>query len=152
MKKILLPTLTLVFFLTSVFFYYRGNYNNIPELNCYAQVRYNYYSDNGFDVMDSGIGFSLENGQGTIFYSAALKRGKEVFNIKRDVKVSYKVTENNSFLITVYDINISPLDNLPESLANKYMYSYTREKGGWFNINVKPNGGNGYIMYTPTIP
>ncbi|MEX6224067.1 hypothetical protein AB6F55_04155 [Providencia hangzhouensis] len=102
--------------------------------------------------MDTGIGFMLENGEGTISYSATLKKENSIFNIKRDIKVNYKVTDNNSYLMTVSNIKISPLDNLPDNLAYIYMYGYTREKGGWFNVNVKENGENGSIMYTTTIP
>ncbi|MEX7536654.1 MAG: hypothetical protein WBO26_03265 [Providencia rettgeri] len=152
MKRILIPVVSLFLFISSIFFYLNSYKNRIPDLNCYAQVRYSYFTDKGFDVMDTGIGFMLENGEGTISYSATLKKENSIFNIKRDIKVNYKVTDNNSYLMTVSNIKISPLDNLPDNLAYIYMYGYTREKGGGFNVNVKENGENSYIMYTTTIP
>ncbi|MEQ4794397.1 hypothetical protein ABN128_29835 [Klebsiella variicola subsp. variicola] len=152
MKRMLIPVISLFLFISSVFIYFNSYKKNIPDLNCYAQVRYGYFNDKEFDVMDTGIGFMLENGEGTISYSATLKKDNSVFNIKRDIKVTYKVTDNNSYLMTVSDIKVSPLDNLPDNLSYPYMYGYTREAGGWFNVNVKENGPNSYIMYTTTIP
>lgn len=152
MKRMLIPVVSLFLFVSSILFYLNSYKNSIPDLNCYAQVRYNYFSDKGFDVMDTGIGFMLENGEGIISYSATLKKDNSIFNIKRDIKVNYKVSDKNSYLMTVSNIKISPLDNLPDDLAYVYMYGYTREKGGWLNVNVKENGGNSYIMYTTTIP
>lgn len=153
MKRLILPIISLILLLLSLYFYLSCNVSyTTPDLHCYAQVQYNYERNGTFDTMNTGINYSLDNGEGTIAFSAILKRGDEIFNIKRDIKVSYKVTEKNAFLLDVKEINVSPLDNLPEDLSYIYMYAYTREKGGWFNVSVKPNGTNGYIMYTTTIP
>ncbi|HHE6467795.1 TPA: hypothetical protein ACPFI9_001654 [Providencia rettgeri] len=153
MKKYFMLIFPISILFLSLTIYYKSNSKIvIPSLNCYAQVQYNYERNDGFDVMNSGIGYALENGQGLISYSARLDRNGEVFHIKRDIKVTYKVTERNSFLIDVKEIKISPTDTLPKELSYKYMYGYTREEGGWFNVNVKSNGSNSYLMYTTSIP
>ncbi|HAE77081.1 hypothetical protein JC794_12990 [Morganella morganii] len=153
MKRLLLPLISFFLLLSSIYFYLNTYLaDKIPSLYCYAQVQYNYERNGTFDVMNTGIGYSLNNGEGTIAFSAYLRRDNQLFNIKRDIKVTYKMTEKNSFLLDVKEINISPLDNLPEDLSHLYMYNYTRKKGGWFNMGVKPNGKNSYIMYTNTIP
>lgn len=154
MKRFVIPFFTSLTLIFSIFFYYIGTQKkySISSLHCYAQVQYNYSRNNSFDIMNSGINFFLENGKGSIIFSASLRRDNDVYTIKRDIQVSYRVTENNTFLIEVENINISPADTLPDELAYIYLYGYAREKGGWFNISAVKNNEDGYIIYTTTIP
>lgn len=121
-------------------------------VNCFAQVQYDYKSGTDSAMMRSGILFALINGHGVVSYSGKFYHQNNTYTVKRYVEVNYTVKDKHAFMLKTSALRKAPFDNLPEALAEKYLYSYLRDSAGWINIGIQPNGENGYVISTSPVP
>ncbi|WP_337039486.1 hypothetical protein [Serratia marcescens] len=137
----------------SIFYTECSRENTLKKgVNCFAQVQYNYDLDGERALMKTGILFALANGHGIVSYGGRLYYSGKTYTIKRYVEVSYTVKNDSTALLRTKNLKISQGDDMPDSLANKYLYSYLRDENGWLNVGVHPNAENGYVISTTPVP
>ncbi|HBU8524503.1 TPA: hypothetical protein MEA92_004859 [Klebsiella aerogenes] len=121
-------------------------------VNCFAQVQYNYDQDGEQAVLKTGILFALTNGHGIVSYGGRLYHDGKSYTIKRYIEVNYTVKSHYTVLLRTRNLKVANSDDIPDFLANKYLYSYLRDETGWMNIVIYPNGQNGFVMSTTPVP
>ncbi|CAI1770065.1 MULTISPECIES: hypothetical protein [Serratia] len=155
-RKLFFLIYVVLLVLTAIAYVYYIDYKNKRQLqdsiSCYSQIQYDYVSDKKTVVIQAGIFFFLSNGHGVISYSGTLTDQDDVYTLRRDAEVNYKVKNDNSFFIVTKKLSIAPFDTLPTALAKKYLYGYLREEKGWTNMSIQRNGENGYLISTNPLP
>lgn len=149
---IYVASVLLMIIITVAYNQYKWDVKLKNDINCFAQVQYNYDPDSDNTVLNTGILFALENGHGIISYSGRLYHDGKAYTIKRYVEVSYTVKNNYQLLLRTKDLKIASSDDIPDDLASKYLYSYLRDDNGWLNVGIYQNGRNGYVISTTPVP
>jgi len=151
-RIILFMLLASVSFLLGFFINYMRNNDLSDGVNCLAQMQYDYEINHSTTVLKTGILFNLAKSHGVVSYSGKLSDGGNSYRIKRYAEVIYSVRNENTFFLKTKKLKVSSDDDLPERLAQKYLYSYLREDGGWISLGIHKNAGNGYIISTTNVP
>jgi len=139
--------------LAAVFYTAYSRENELRKgVNCFAQVRYDYESEDDKAMMNTGILLALSNGNGVVSYSGRFYHRGNTYTVKRYAEVNYTVKNEHAFLLKTQSLRITPVDNLPEPLAKKYLYSYLRDDNGWINLGIQANADNGYVISTTPVP
>ncbi|WP_273830604.1 hypothetical protein [Serratia bockelmannii] len=152
LKVFFIVSMVLTAFFSMIYTGYSRENKLSNGVNCFAQVQYDYNLDGEQALMKTGILFALANGHGIVSYGGRLYHDGKTYTIKRYVEVNYTVKNESTALLRTKSLKIAQGDDIPEYLANKYLYSYLRDENGWLNVGVQPNAENGYIISTTPVP